>query len=196
MRSRLNQPSGPAEVEGVTDNVDSGGAVAQVVERDTGSVEVRGSSPLSSTLRGEARGNSGSGAQECPSARGARAELAIATALARGGWDVYLPFFSPHSRVDLVVNGDGGLCRVQCKTSRLRGDVLMFATCSNTGKRKKDYRGEIDLFGVYSPELDTVYLVPVGHTATRACSLRLAPARNGQTRGVRFAVDYLVQPTT
>jgi len=115
-------------------------------------------------------------------------------ALARAGWHVYQPFFVPHSRVDLVVSGDRGLRRVQCKTSRIRGDVLVFATCSNTGKRKKDYRGEIDVFGVYSPELDTVYLVPVEHTALRDCHLRLAPARNGQTRRVRFAADYLVRP--
>src|SRR5437660_2058136 len=156
MRSRLNQPSGPAEVEGVTDNVDSGGAVAQVVERDTGSVEVRGSSPLSSTLRGEARGKTGSGSQECPSAVGARTELAVAMALVRAGWHVYQPFFSPHSRVDLVVDGDAGLRRVQCKTAIVRGDALVFPTCSHTGSTPKDYRGDADMFGVYSPELDEV----------------------------------------
>src|SRR5205807_4450693 len=194
MCSQLNQQSGQTEAEGVTDIVGSSGAVAQVVERDTGSVEVRGSSPLSSTLRGEARGKAGAVAQECPSAVGARTELAVAMALVRAGWHVYQPFFSPHSRVDLVVDGDAGLRRIQCKTSRLSGDVLVFSTCSNTGKLKKDYRGEVDLFGVYSPELETVYLVPVEHTATRACSLRLAPARNGQTRRVRFAADYLVRP--
>jgi hypothetical protein len=115
-------------------------------------------------------------------------------ALARAGWHVYQPFFVPHSRVDLVANGDGGVHRIQCKTATVRGDALVFRTCSHTGSVRKDYRGQIDLFGVYSPELDQVYLVPVQDTATRICYLRLAPARNGQTRRVRFAADYLVRP--
>ena len=118
----------------------------------------------------------------------------MATALAHAGWTVYIPLLAPHSRVDLVVNGDGGLHRVQCKTASVRRDALVFRTCSNTGSVLKDYRGEVDLFGVYSPELNAVYLLPVADTPTRICYLRLAPARNGQKRGVRFAADYLVRP--
>ena len=187
--------------EGSTDNVRSGGAVAQLVERIHGMDEVAGSNPVSSTLRGHmtTEGQSGSAAgtlaAACPSAVGARAELEIASALARAGWEVYLPFFAPHSRVDLVIDHGEGLKRVQCKKARLNQNehVVSFATCSNTPPVRKDYREDVDLFGVYCLELDEVYVVPVEDTATRICHLRLAPARNGQRRGIRFAADYLVR---
>jgi hypothetical protein len=56
-----------------------------------------------------------------PSEVGARAELAVATALAKAGHAVFLPLFNGHGRVDLVYEDcDGRLQRVQCKTSRLR----------------------------------------------------------------------------
>ena len=127
-----------------------------------------------------------------PSALGAQAELAVASALTRAGRQVYLPFFAAHTRVDLVFEDELGLHRVQCKTSRLRGDVVTFATCSNTKHVRKDYRGEVDLFGVYSPELDQVFMVPVGDVPLRLGHLRLRPARNGQSKGIRWAADYVV----
>ena len=125
-----------------------------------------------------------------PSQVGARAERAVAFALEAAGKRVYLPLFLPDSRVDLVFEDEDGLHRVQCKTSRLRGDVVAFATCSNTKHVRKDYRGEVDLFGVYSPELDQVFMVPVGDVPLRLGHLRLRPARNGQARGIRWANDY------
>ena len=57
--------------------------------------------------------------------------------------------------------GDTGLLKLQVKTSQLGDGFLRFATCSHTGKQQKDYRGQVDAFGVYSPELHLVYLVPV-----------------------------------
>ena len=38
---------------------------------------------------------------------------------------------------------------------------MSFCTCSNSRDVRKSYQGEADLFGVYSPELDQVFLVPV-----------------------------------
>jgi hypothetical protein len=131
-----------------------------------------------------------------PSEVGAQAELAIASALVGSGRRVYLPFFGPDSRTDLVFEDEAGFHRVQCKTSRLVGGALVFATCSNTKQVRKDYRGQIDLFGVYSPDLGAVFLVPVADVPPRAATLRLEPARNGQTAGVRWARDYLVGRST
>lgn len=61
---------------------------------------------------------------EPPSVIGARAELAVASALWKRGMAVYVPFFGAHSRVDLVAVGDTGAVRVQCKTSRIIGQVV------------------------------------------------------------------------
>ena len=55
-----------------------------------------------------------------PSEVGARAERAVAFALAAAGKRVYLPLFAPHSRVDLVFDDDAGFHRVQVKTSRVK----------------------------------------------------------------------------
>ncbi len=116
----------------------------------------------------------------------------MAAALARTGGRVYAPLFGGDSRVDLIFEDGAGLDRVQCKTSRVVGAALVFQTCSNTNQVRRDYRGEIDVFGVYSPELEQVFLVPVGHVPSRGCSLRLDAPRNGQQRNIRWAHDYVV----
>jgi hypothetical protein len=85
---------------------------------------------------------------------------------------------------------DDACLRVQVKTARRVGDAIVFRTCSNTANVPRDYRGEIDAFGVYSPELDQVFVVPVAATGLRSCSLRLSPARSGQQNGVRLAADF------
>ena len=125
-----------------------------------------------------------------PSEIGAVAEAEVARALRLAGIDVYVPLFNPHARVDLVIDAGGGLQRVQCKTSRLSGGAISFRTCSNTGNVPRDYRGEVDLFGVWSPDLDRAFLVPVEGVATRRCYLRLGPPANGQRRGIRWAADH------
>jgi hypothetical protein len=72
--------------------------------------------------------------------------------------------------------------------------ALCFQTCSNTANVRVDYRGQIDAFGVYSPELDRVYLVPVDDVSLRGCHLRIEPTRNGQQVGIRWASDYIIGP--
>jgi hypothetical protein len=98
-----------------------------------------------------------------------------------------------NSRTDLIYERDE-LVRVQCKTARLLDQVLGFRTCSNTGNLPRAYDGEIDEFGVYSPDLNLVYLVPAVGLPTRFCSLRLAPTRNGQAKGVWWAEQYILGP--
>ena len=129
-----------------------------------------------------------------PSAIGNRAEAAVASALVRTGRMVYLPAFGADSRVDLNYLDGAATTRVQCKTARQIGDVLFFRTCSNTANRPRCYDGEIDEFGVYSPDTGLTYLVPFDHVPTRACSLRLTATRNGQATGVRWASDYELGP--
>lgn len=129
-----------------------------------------------------------------PSEVGARAEREVAYALERSGWHVYLPMFAAHARIDLVAAREGELLGVQVKTARRLGDAIVFRTCSNTANVPRDYRGEVDAFGVYSPELDRAFLVPAADMPIRSCSLRLAPARSGQVKGTRLAADYELRP--
>ena len=120
--------------------------------------------------------------------------MAVASALQRAGWDVFVPLFAPHARVDLVIGAGDRLLRVQCKTSRIEKGAVVFRTCSNTGNVPIDYREQVDAFGVFSPERNEVYLVPIAELGVRGCSLRIDPPRNGQTVGIRWASDFLVGP--
>jgi PD-(D/E)XK endonuclease len=129
-----------------------------------------------------------------PTEIGARAEAAVASALVRAGKSVYLPVFGVNTRIDLVYTDDQRLVRVQCKTSRVVGQVLVFATCSSTNKQRRDYTGQVDMLGVYSPALNLVYLVPIRELPSRGGSLRLAPTRNGQRKRIMWADDYLLGP--
>lgn len=127
---------------------------------------------------------------------GDRSTLAIMFAFQLHGCEIYVPF-GENTRCDLIVDHGAGLKRVQCKTGRLRNGAVLFATCSTYGHHsnpkvvKRNYVGEIDDFAVYCEQLGAVYIVPVEDVpATGHASLRVAPARNKQTAGVRLAAAY------
>jgi hypothetical protein len=68
------------------------------------------------------------------------------------------------------------------------------ATTRYTGRRHRIYEDhEIDYFGVYCPDTDAVYLVPIKDVGPRTPAyLRVEPAKNNQAKGVRCAADYQV----
>lgn len=127
-----------------------------------------------------------------PSRIGASAEAAVAAALVASGWSIYLPAFGAHGRVDLVMSDGFRFFGVQCKAGRVMGDVILFRTCSNTANSPKEYGPEVDYFGVYASSLGQTFLVPAATVPSRECTLRLTATRNRQSRGVRWADDYLV----
>src|SRR3954454_4143285 len=133
---------------------------------------------------------------EHPKAKGDRSTLAIMLALHEAGFEVLVPF-GENSRYDLVIDDGRSLKRVQCKTGRLRCGAVRFAACSSYAHHPnpkmvvRDYLGQIDFFGVYCLDTGAAYLVPVESPQVRKRgSLRVAPAKNNQRRGVRLAADY------
>ena len=133
---------------------------------------------------------------EHPKDIGDRSTLAILSVLRELGYGVYMPF-GENTRIDLILERDGDLTRVQCKTGRLRGGSIAFSVCSTYGHHRnpqtarRTYVGQIDYFAVYCPETQGVYLVPIGHVMTRnRAYLRIAPSRNNQRERIRFAADY------
>lgn len=126
---------------------------------------------------------------------GALAELAVANALNKAGYPVFLPFFNAHSRVDLIYqNALGEPRRVQCKFARFINEAVSFYTCSHTGGVERSYEGDVDDFGVYCEVTGLVYLVPVADVPTRFAMLRVRPPKNKQVRRVRWAEQYVVGP--
>ena len=117
---------------------------------------------------------------------------AVIAALLKAGQVVLLPF-GDNQRYDLVVEQNGEFKRVQVKTGRLKDGSIRFQTCStyaHRGRGKKDYRGQADLFGIYCPENEKTYLVPVDVVGTTNGRMRIDPPKNGQVAGTRQAVDF------
>jgi len=129
--------------------------------------------------------------------RGDRSEAAFTLTLVKYGYTVLTPIGQNH-RYDVVIEwNDGSFKKVQCKTGRLEreGTVLVFNACSNPwGLKRTNYRGQADYFGVYCPEIDRSFLIPVGDAGVSSMQLRLGETKNNQQKGVRFAKDYELNP--
>jgi hypothetical protein len=115
----------------------------------------------------------------------------VLAALVKRDFHVLLPFGDGHP-FDLAVHlGDSTFLRVQCKTAWRRGGCLIFKCRTNDhGRGRQSYAGLADIFGVYLPSTQSIYLVPIDGVASFEGRLRLEPARNNQQRGVRLAADY------
>ncbi|MGI0128834.1 MAG: group I intron-associated PD-(D/E)XK endonuclease, partial [Thermoplasmata archaeon] len=85
---------------------------------------------------------------------GDRSTLAILTVLRELGYGVYMPF-GENTRADLILERDGELARVQCKTGRLRGRAIVFAVCSSYGHHRN-----LDYFAVYCPKTQACISYP------------------------------------
>lgn len=122
-------------------------------------------------------------------------ELRLMHDLVRAGYLVSIPFGEDH-RYDLVIEKNGVFSRVQVKTGRLRKGVVLFNCYSSHthrgGAACRRYTNEIDYFGVYCPELDATYLVPITDVPVQQGMLRVEPAKNGQWRKLRWASRYLL----
>lgn len=132
--------------------------------------------------------------KENPKTVGERSEACVLAALLKAGQVVLLPF-GDNQRYDLVIDDGGVFQRIQCKTGRLRDGVIVFqpGSCAGGKGRRRGYRGQADLFGVYCPELDSVYLVPLTDVdAVNTAHLRIDPPKDGRNRTVRWAKDYLL----
>lgn len=128
--------------------------------------------------------------------RGDLTEMEVATALMRAGRKVLRPI-SAGLRYDLVIDHeDGTFSRVQCKTGILHDGCVEFRLYIADARRPNgvDYRGQVEAFGVFAPQIGRAYLVPIGVLGERVARLRLDPPRNGQTQGVRYADAFEIKP--
>ena len=127
---------------------------------------------------------------------GDRTTLAVMLVLRELGYGVLVPF-GENTRYDLVIDDGNALRKVQCKTGRLRRGAVIWSMCSNYVHhpnpriRHRDYRGEVDFFGVYCAETGGVYLVPMTDLPLRReGALRVDPPRNNQRKFIRQAAKY------
>jgi hypothetical protein len=117
-------------------------------------------------------------------------------ALVQRDFHVLLPFGEGHP-FDLVVLVANTFLRVQCKTAWPSNGCLIFNShTTDHGRGSRSYAGLADLFGVYFPPGDSVFLVPIDRFTGTEGRLRLEPARNNQKRRVRLAADFLIDRWT
>ncbi len=119
---------------------------------------------------------------------GELSEAALLTALLRRGYVVLSPWGGTQ-RYDFVIDKGDGFERVQCKTGRIQNGVIVVSAQSNTNGAKS-YRGEVEHIGVYCPELEKCYLVPMKILGKFAFNLRLEPTKNGQAKKILWAKDF------
>lgn len=121
---------------------------------------------------------------------GAITEGRVLSALIDRGYTVSIPFNV--AKYDLVVEIEGVLQRVQCKTGRLQDGLIKFrsVTVARSGS-SVDYRGLIDSFAVFCPELGKVYLVPANICGVGTVVLRTVESATArQYKNSKLAVMY------
>jgi hypothetical protein len=128
--------------------------------------------------------------------RGNAAEAAVLSALANRGYRVLVPFGDGHP-YDLAVDLSGAFIRVQCKLGWQSGGCILFnARSTDHGNGAVPYTGRADVFGVYFPPIERVYLVPVDAVGSHEGRLRIVPTLNQQRRGIRLAEDFEIERWT
>lgn len=162
--------------------------VAQLVEHSPCKRAAAGSSP--------AAGFQPLPPPRTPKEQGERSERRVIAALLDAGYEVLIAPYGENRRYDLVLDLGERFVRVQVKTAHLTRDcsAIVAATASFAGlgaaRHRVSYRGQIDVFAIYSPHTDRVYLVPVEECPGTVVRLRLKPTRNGQAAGIRLASRY------
>jgi hypothetical protein len=123
------------------------------------------------------------------------AETAIVHAATKLEIDVYSPI-AEGSRCDFIFDLGTRLWRVQCKWAALDGDVIVIRCYScrrgRHGMIKRPYTAdEIDAFVAYCMPIDRCFFIPLDAIGSQTyLQLRLAPARNNQKLGIKWAADY------
>lgn len=125
--------------------------------------------------------------------KGNLTELRCLTAFYELGHKVSIPY-GENCRYDFILDVNGHLLKIQCKTSRSVSDECFKFACrsthasSSSGVKYENYSKEqIDYFSTFYN--GKCYLVPVEECGVEK-NLRLCYPKNGQKKGISLAEDY------
>ncbi len=100
------------------------------------------------------------------------------------------------SKIDLIVEKDGKLLRIQCKAVTPKKDKIeLYLRKSGPGYQFVYEEKSLDFFALYNLESEELYLVP--SAILKRCgvsfSLRLNKSKNNQEKGVSHASSFLAE---
>lgn len=129
--------------------------------------------------------------------KGDVAVVEVMADLVRQGFKICLPV-STHLPFDLIAvhNGTGSLLKIQVKYRTVcNGKLDVQLRTHSVGAGKSSYKpiasGWVDAWAVYCSDTKSVYYIGADELLqVRRFTLRIAPTRNGQRRGIRLASSY------
>lgn len=104
-----------------------------------------------------------------------------------------------HAPFDLVITNDAGSRTVQVKARSINSsgvlEVRLQSVWSNSNgvRRKPADLNLVDVYCLYCPETDECYYVDPS-TVSKTIKLRVRTPKNGQRKGVSFALDHREVP--
>ena len=124
--------------------------------------------------------------------KGNLTELQCITAFMAEGCGVSIPY-GDNSKYDFIADINGKLLKIQVKTSSFKDENAIQFSCRIThvncaGVKNERYTSDdIDYFATYWN--NQCYLIPIAESSVTK-TLRFAPPKNGQTKGISFASEY------
>ena len=122
---------------------------------------------------------------------GNKSEAIVLNSYLNAGFIISIPFGAGAS-YDFIVDSGFRLYKIQVKTAWAVQGVIKYK-CLRRQPGNKTHRpyidGEADYLAIYYPTLKTLYGVPAKNHLAYGW-LRLEPAKNGQSKSVRWASDY------
>lgn len=123
--------------------------------------------------------------------------LAAQLDLVERGWGVLLPL-TEHETFDLVAYRDGRFLRIQVKYRAAVNGTLYVPFSSSWADRHGVHtapmdKDAVDLICIYCPDTRRCYYIDPKRFS-RGVTLRIAPVRNGQSKGVSLAERFTEIP--
>ena len=127
--------------------------------------------------------------------KGNLTELQCLAAFVKEGCGVNIPYGDCYP-YDFIADIDGHLFKIQVKTSSIKDENSIKFSCRSThvncnGVSNVRYQAQdVDYFATYWD--NQCYLIPFNECSVEK-TLRFAPPKNGQTKGITFAKDYILE---
>ena len=124
--------------------------------------------------------------------KGELAEEKVAVRFLELGYTVLDP--RRREKYDLVIQtSSNSFEKVQCKHINHKGEYgLLKTSWQGKGKEYKYTENQVDFFAGWCSEENEVYVVPFEEAGQRAFTIRFEETKNGQTKRVNYAEDYLL----